>query len=95
MFAENGFPVSRQHFEFSRLTQAITFYPNAQPKERLTYSPAREIQTRETYDEQGHLVRVECLAGPCKNPGYTVYPVEKSRTVCEAQPTEPQCRPEP
>lgn len=95
VFAENGFPVSRQHFEFSRLTQAITFYPNAQPKERLTYSPAREIQTRETYDEQGHLVRVECLAGPCKNPGYTVYPVEKSRTVCEAQPTEPQCRPKP
>ncbi len=94
VFAENGFPVSRQHFEASRLTQSITFYPNAQPKERLTYSASREIQTRETYDEQGHLLKVECLSGPCKNPNFTVYPVEKSRTVCEAQPKEPQCQPD-
>lgn len=95
VFDENGVPVSRQHFESSRLTQAITFYPNAQPKERLTYNAAREVQTRETYDQQGHLLKVECLAGPCKNPGFTVRPVEKSRTVCEVQPKEPQCRPKP
>lgn len=94
VFAENGFPVSRQHFEDSRLTQSITFYSNAQPKERLTYGASREIQTRETYNDQGRLLKVECLSGPCKKPDFTVYPVEKSRTVCEAQPKEPQCQPD-
>lgn len=90
-FNLDGTTQKRSLFTGGKLTEETIFQAGGLPLLRIRYNDQREVQTKETYDASGNLQQVDCVSGPCKQPGYIVRPAHAGRSVCQASSQEPQC----